>query len=434
MEITLKQVKLKTAEEKPCKVTLSVSFSQEIIKKRKEKVAADFQKVAHLPGFRAGKAPIELVRQNFSGKIDSETLDQIFRDYVPEILKEKSLRPITTPLVDKVQFNGADTLSFNLIIERNPDFKVKDYKKIPLTQKSKTITDEDIAKELEDLRERNAQLTVSEAEQASPQHFAVIDYDGLVEGKPLPELKAENQLVNLSSPQTIQGFAEGIIGMKKAETKEIPVNFPKEYPSPSVAGKPVVFKVTLRDLKEKKLPALDDEFAKDFEAASLEELKNKIKEVMTANLEKAKKSELENQIMDHLVKENEIPVPDSLVEMQMTSLMDRAKDIMARQGVKPDTEDVGNGRDRSLREKYRPQAERQVRISYILAGIARQENLAATDAEVGLEMEKYKTQSPDRVQEVEAYFKEHGSHIRSQMADEKVVKFILENAKIKATP
>lgn len=430
MEITLKQVKLKTAEEKPCKVTLSVSFAPEIVKKRKEKVAADFQKVAQLPGFRAGKAPLELVRQNFSGKIDSETLDQIFRDYVPEILKEKSLRPITTPLVDKVQFNGADTLSFNLIIERNPDFKVKDYKKITLTQKSKMITDEDVAKELDELRERNAQLTVTEAGQASPQHFAVIDYEGEVEGKPLPELKAENQLVNLSSPQTIQGFAEGIIGMKKAETKEIPVNFPKEYPSPSVAGKPVAFKVTLRDLKEKKLPALDDEFAKDFEAASLEELKKKIKEAMAATLEKAKKTDLEDQIMNHLVKENEIPVPDSLVEMQLSSLMDRARDLMARQGMKADAGD----KERELREKYRPQAERQVRISYLLSGIARQENLAATDTELGLELEKYKSQSPERAQEVEAYFKEHGAHIRSQMTDEKVVKFILENAKIKAAP
>ena len=159
MEITLKKVKIKNAEEKPCKVTLSVSFAPEIVKQRKEKVAADFQKVAQLPGFRAGKAPLELVRQNFSGKIDSETLDQIFRDYVPEILKEKSLRPITTPLVDKVQFNGGDALSFNLIVERNPDFKVKDYKKITLFQKPRTLTDDDVTKELEELRERNAPLT-----------------------------------------------------------------------------------------------------------------------------------------------------------------------------------------------------------------------------------------------------------------------------------
>jgi len=426
MEITLKQVKLKIAEEKPCKVTLSVSFAPEIVKKHKEKVAADFQRVAQLPGFRTGKAPLELVRQNFSGKIDSETLDQIFRDYVPEILKEKSLLPITTPLVDKVQFNGGDTsLSFNLIIERNPDFKVKDYRKIPLTQKTKVITDEDVAKELEDLRERNAQLTISEADMAALEHFAVIDYEGQVEGKSLPELKAENQLVNLSSPQTLQGFAEGILGMKKTETKEIAVNFPKEYPNPSAAGKPVVFKVTLQDLKEKKLPALDDEFAKDFEAASLDELKKRIQEVMTANLEKSKKSDLENQIMNHLVKENNIPVPDSVVEMQLSSLMNRTKGIMASQGMKADTPE----KDKEFREKYRLQAERQVRINYLLSGIAHQENLAATEAEVGLEIEKYK--SPERAQEVEKYFKENGSLIRSHLTDEKVIKFILENAKIK---
>ena len=429
MEITLKQVKLKTAEEKPCKVTLSVNFSPDLIKQRKEKVAAEFQRVAQLPGFRAGKAPIDLVRQNFSGKINSETLDQIFRDYVPEILKEKSLRPITTPMVDKVQFNGGDTLIFNLIIERNPDYKVKDYKKISLTKKTKTLTDADVTRELEELRERNAQLIPVQAEQAATEHFAVIDYVGEVEGKSLPELKAENQLVNLSSPQTIQGFAEGILGMKKAETKEVAVTFPKEYPGAAVAGKPVTFKITLQDIKEKKLPALDDEFAKDFEAASLEEFKTRIRESLNASLEKAQKVELETQMMDHLVKENEIPVPDSLVEMQLSSLLERAKDMMLRQGMKPDTD----GKEAGLREKYRPQAERQVRVSYILSGIAKQENLAATDAEVGLELEKYKAKNPERAKDVEAYFAEHGDHVRAQMTDEKVVKFITENAKIKET-
>ncbi len=428
MEITLDKVKFKTAEEKPCKVTLSINVSPEIVKGRKEKVAQQFQKLAQLPGFRAGKAPLDLVRQNFSSKIATEALDEIFRDYVPQILKEKELVPIVTPTVDKVQFNGGDTLSFELIVERNPEYKVKDYKKIAVTKKTKKISDDDVTKELEELRERNSQLAPSTSEIAGKDHFVAIDYDGTVEGQSLKELKAENQLVNMASPQTIQGFAEGILGMKKGETKEVAVTFPKEYPSASVAGKPVVFKITLQDIKEKKMPALDDEFAKDFELASLEELKTKVRESLEKSLEKAQKVEFETQLMDHLVKENDIPLPESLVEMQLNSMLERAKQMMERQGLKSD---IAGDKEKELREKYRPQAERQVKINYILSGIAKQENLLASDEEVSAERQKYKDKTPEHAAQIDNYFDEHGHHVQAQLTDEKVLKFLEENAKIK---
>ncbi len=427
MEITLDKIKLKTSDEKPCKVTLSVNVAPELVKERKEKVTVEFQRVAQFPGFRAGKAPIDMVRQNFAGKIASEALDQIFRDYVPQILKEKSITPIATPMVDKVEFNGGDKLSFDLIIERNPDYKVKDYKKIAVNKKNKTIGDNDVTKELEELRERNSQLVPTTSEIAAKEHFVSISYEGTVEGKALKELKAENQLVNLSSPQTIQGFAEGILGMKKGETKEVSVTFPNEYPNAAVAGKPVIFKITLEDIKEKKMPVLDDEFAKDFELASLDELKKKIRESLDKTLEKAQKAELETQLFDHLVKENPIPLPESLVEMQLSSMLERAKEMMQRQGLKAEIGD----KEKELREKYRPQAERQVRVNYILSGIARQESLVASEAELELEREQYKAKTPEHAAQVDNYFNEHGHHVRAQLTDEKVIKFLTENAKIK---
>ena len=427
MEMILDKVKLKTADEKPCKVTLSVLIPPEIVKEKKEKVAAQFQRMAQIPGFRTGKAPLEMVRQTYSEKINSEALDQLFKDVVPEILKEKSLHPIATPMVENVLYNGEENLSFNLIIERNPEFKVKNYKKLPVLKKVKKVSDQDIQKELDELRERNAQLVPSQSTQAVRTHFAVIDYEGMVDGSPVKELKAENQLVNLAAPQSIQGFAEGILGMEKGASKEIKVDFPKEYPNPAIAGKPVVFRVTLQDLKEKTVPALDDELAKDFELPSLEELKKKLGESLNSHLEKNAKTDLENQILDHLVKENQIPVPESMVEIQLSSLLERAKEIMAQQGVKAAPE----GKNSELREKYRPMAERQVRISYLLSGIARQENLQAVDAELNAEMEKVKAKNPDRAGQVETYFKEHASQIFGQMTDDKVLKFLIENAKIK---
>jgi len=426
-ELIFDKLKFKLTEEKPCEVTFSVQIPIEIVKTKKEKVAQEFQKVARLQGFRAGKAPLDLVQKNYADKIQSEALEQLLKDSIPYILKQKSLSPISTPMVDKIELNGEETLSFDLIVERNPDFSVKNYKKIPVTKKIKKITDEDAQKELKHLQEKNSKLVPSKSEHAEKHHYAVIQHEGFFNGRPLPELKADNQLINLSAPQSIEGFAEGILGLKLGESKEITVQFPQEYPNKELAGHPVQFKLTLQDLKEKSMPALDDEFAKDFELASLEELKQKIRESLEKTLEKNNATEEEKQILDHLVKENPIPVPESMVHLQVESLLNRTKKILVQQGLAQPTEE----KEKELKEKYRPDAERHVRISYLLSGVGKEESLNPTQEELAAELKKAVEANPGKSDQVEHYFKEHESMILNQILEDKVIKFLIENAKIK---
>lgn len=425
MDLTKEKIKFKMTDEKPCQVTLSVQIPPEVITARESQVSTEFQKFARLPGFRAGKAPIDLVKQSYQEKIKSETLEQVLRDAIPEILKEKSISPITSPVIKQLQFDPRNAVSFNLIIERSPEFKVKSYTKISAEKKIKKIMPQDVEKELDQLRERNAQLVPSKAEKAEKNHFAVIDYEASVDGKPIPDLKASNQMINLSAPQSIEGIAEGVLGLAKDESKSVTVQFPKEYPQKEIAGKPVNFNVTLRDLKEKVLPALDDELAKDFGLSTLQELKTKIDESLQNAAKKNSEAELEKQILDHLIKENPIPLPESLVQAQLEHLVEQ---LLSQVRVPPEKAEESKS---MLREKYKAQAERQVRLSYLLGGISRQENLKASVEELKQEMEKAAQTNPAKAEAVKEYFDRHQSSILNQMTEEKVMKFLIEHGKIK---
>lgn len=431
MTLTLERIKYKKTEEKPCSIMLSVQVPSDVFVTKQEEVVLEFQRAAQLPGFRTGKVPLELIQKNFSEKIKSHTAEKIIGEIVPQILKEKSLVPVTHPTVDQFKQNNDQSFSFNLIVEYSPEFKVKDYFKIAVDKKIKIISEEDVSKELNQLQEKNAQLVPSQSQKVEKNHHAVIDYSGFAEDKEIPGLKTENQLINLSTPQTIQGFAEGIIGLGKGETKDIPIQFPKEFANKDLAGKSVSFKVTVRDIKEKVLPVLDDEFAKDLGLSSLTELKSKIEESLKNLAERNSDSEIEKQILDYLIKKNPIPVPPSLISMQLESLINHALYRQFGKALEDASKEKLEELKKGLRERSRDQAERMVRISYLINGIAKQENLYATEEEFKAEKERILKSSPNQTQEAEKYFDEHHDRILSQMTEDKIIKFLKDHAKIK---
>ncbi len=429
-ELLLEKIKFKAKDEKPCKTTFAVQVPAEYFAEKKKKVALEFQRAAQLPGFRQGKAPIEMILKNFSHKVDDATVEQLLKEVVPHVLKEKAIHPVATPMVDQLEVSETKPVTFNLIVEHSPEFKLKGHKSIPLEKKVKKITAADVDRELETLRERNSQLVPSKAETVEKTHFAIIDYAGSMDGKLMDELISENQLIDMNQPQTIAGFAEGILGMKKSESKDLPIAFPKEYPNKELAGKDVVFKITLQDIKEKSVPNLDDDFAKDLGLPSLAELKGKVEESLKSWTEKNAQSELEKQIYDHLIKENAIPVPDSMVEYQLDALVSQALQREFHPQEKK-TEQEWDELKKKLRDESKAHAERLVRLSYIINAIANQEKLNATEEDLKAEREKAEKGNPERKGEIDEFFKKNVSRIASQVTEDKVLKFLTDNAKIK---
>ena len=424
------KVKVDVVETKPCSITLNIEVPHSEVINETEEVYRRLQIVAQVPGFRQGKAPMELVKRNYTTTAKEKVVENLIKQTVFSSLKAHGVEPIDYPMIEEVCFDFGKPFTYKMRAERHPEFKLKDYKDIKVNKEIKEFTDASAEKRIEALRERNARLDESKSGVISGSSYAVVDYDGYLDGKPVPELKAKNQLFDLSSPQAFKGFNEGLLGMKKGEEKEITVKMPQEYPGKNIAGKDITFKVKVNEVKEKLLPALDDEFAKDLGLANIAELKGKVKELMYAEEKKRAEDEVDSQIIEHLLKNNTFPVPDSLVEEQLDHIMKRTENYYVSHGG-PKAE--WDKKSAEMRPKYREEAEKNVRLSYVLNAVAQEEKLEVSEEDIAKELEKVLQANPDRGEEVKKYFDENKSGILSRLKEQKIFEFLIKEAKIKET-
>jgi trigger factor len=286
-----------------------------------------------MPGFRPGKAPPELVRKNFEGTAREEAVERVLRKTVPRALEEEKLSPVAAPVVEKLEHEPGRPLRFELKVECAPDFEPKNYKGLALEKKTKVFSEADVDARLKELREANAKLAASEAAEAGDAHFLVVDYAGTVEGKPLEGAEAKGQLIDMAAPQRLAGFSEGLKGAKAGETRDVSVSLPEDYPNKDLAGKPAVFHVTVQEIKEKRLPALDDEFAKDLNFENLQALRDAVRKSMEAEFERDQRRALEKQTADALLEANAFDVPPSQVEEHARYLTSQLERFLRERGA-----------------------------------------------------------------------------------------------------
>lgn len=425
----LLSTKVKVIKEEECLLTLSIELPKDEVAKELEAVFQKIQARASLPGFRVGKAPLDMVKKNFADRARQSMLEDLISRASTQVIREKKLEVIDTPRVEKLEYDLGKSLLFHLKIEKDPVVKAKDYKGIKVTKPSVTVTDEDLKTTLEEIRDRNASLVASESKQVEKSHFAVIDFEGKIDGKPFHGGSSKNYLLDMNQPQTIAGFSDGILGAEIGKERSVQVRFPADYAQKDFAGKEAVFQVTVNEIKEKKLPNLDDDFAKDMGLATLEELKTKVRESLQKDKDSKAKKEEEEQIFQALLDNHTFSIPQTLVEERIQNLTRRALGNLQRQGLVAagDTQ-----AEATIREKSRPQAERDVRLSYILKGIATQENLFAVQADVDDLKRKAMEETQDKPENIDKYFQERDSAIRASLTETKVLDFLKKNAKIKS--
>lgn len=420
--------KVKVIKEEDCLMTLSIELPKDVVAQELELVYQRIQARAAIPGFRAGKAPIELVRKNFVDKARQTLLEELISRASTQVIRERKLEAIDTPHVEKLEYDLGKPLLFHLRIEKDPVVKAKDYKGIKVNKPSTTVSEEDIAKTLEEIRERNASLVASPAQTVEKTHFAVIDFEGKIDGKPFPGGSAKNYLLDMNQPQTIAGFSDGILGAEVNKGRAVPVRFPADYARKEWAGKEAVFQVTVKEIKEKKTANLDDDFAKDLGLTSLADLKQKVRENLQKDLDAKAEKDVEDQIYQALLNNHKFSIPPTLVEERIGTLARRALSSLNRQGL------VAQGdkqAETTVREKSRPQAEKDVRLSYLLKAIATQENLLAVQADVDELKKKALTETQDKPENVDKYFAERDLAIRASLTETKVLDFLKKSARIK---
>jgi len=421
--------KVKVLKEEPCLVTLAITVPPGRFKGEVERVFEGIQTQAKLPGFRPGKAPLEMVRQNFSDLAFRRARESLLQEVVQETIATERLEPVQPPVVKNFNVDAEQSVSFELEVERAPHFQLKSYKGIKIDKKVNKVEDADVSARLGEIQESNARLIESERPRLEPGLFAVVDYEGFVDGQPLAGAQGTQVLIDTANPQMISGLADGILGMEKNQTKEISVKFPQDSPSHDLAGKEAVFKVSLRAIKEKKLPSLDDETAKDLGCSSLDDLKNRIRKSLEERAERQTRDSLEEQLTQKLLEDHDFSVPHSLLEEQANHQLELEKSRWLQKGGR---EDEWLKNEPVVAGKIKPECERQLRLAYLVRAICRQEKIEVKNEEIEEAIQKIVgSASAQEKRSLEELLRSRQDRIASDIRHRKVFDFLITQAKIK---
>ena len=408
--------KIKKIKQEGCVHVFGVNLDSKALAEASQEALVRLQSVVSLPGFRVGKVPLTMIKDQFPSMVKDEVLDIAAKSSLPEIFKGAQLNPVVAPMLKNVSYEPAKSLYFELQFECSPSIEPKGYEKIAATRKVHKITDAEVEKYINQVREYNAYLKPGEeGEAATKNHFVIVDYDTFENGAPVADGAVKGEIVDLSSPQTIAGLAEAVIGAKKGESREFDAPF---------GDKKMHFKVTVTEIKQKVVPALDENFLKEAGVKTVEELKANVRKLLEQGSAEKTEKDMLGQIEEALIKNNPLALPPTLVKEETQELLELFKKRAPAEQHMP---------DESLLERLRPVAERNLSLTYILHHIAKKEKIEATDAELDAELEKVmaRLNTEDEKKKGRELFEKRKEYIRASMVENKTMTLVKDKAVIK---
>ncbi len=369
-------MKFELEEISPTEKKINVEIPHEEVEKILSKKYKELRKRVKIKGFRPGKAPRFMLERFYGPQVTQETVQELLETNIPKILEESKIEPLVELEYDfeEIDFKGQKPLKFSAIVEVKPEITIDDYKGIPLKKEMVEVTDEEVEERLEELRENNAYLeTVEDPSPLKEGDFAVIDFDTFIDGEKREDLSARDFTLEVGKAQIHADFDSQLIGMNVGETKTIKIKYAPETPNKELAGKEVEFNVTLKEIKQKIRPELDDEFARDLgDFSSLDEIKEKIKEEVLKMKESRAENLLREQLFNALIERSSFELPKRFVEREMALMVEQFKKQLEARGLT--LPDIHSSED-ALKEQYRPEAERRTRLALILGKIAELEGI-----------------------------------------------------------
>ena len=420
--------------EKANEVKLEITIEAEKFDNAMKKVYFQNAKYFNIPGFRKGKAPMNIVEKYYGAQIFYEdAFNEVATEAYDEALEANKIDAVSRPVVDIKQMEKGKDVIFTAVVQTKPEVELGKYKGIEIPKVEYKVEEKDIEHELGHMQEHNSRLITVDDRALENGDIATIDFEGFVDGVAFDGGKAEGHELEIGSGSFIPGFEDQLVGMKIDEEREIKVTFPKEYFSKDLAGKEAMFKVKLHEIKKKELPELDDEFAKDVsEFDTLAELKASIKEKIEKNNEQRQKYETEDLAIKAVCGDVKVDIPSGMVEFEVENMMKDFEQRLSYQGLNLDQylKMIGKTEEK-MKKEYEPQAIEAIKSRLVLEAIIKAEKIEASEDEIKAKMEEMAKNYGKKVEEISEN-ENLKRYLKEGIESEKALEFIVSNAKFTA--
>ena len=429
-------IRLEVENISPVKKKLKVEVPADVAGKEFNQIASDYKKHARLPGFRPGKAPLQLVKRRFQKDIRQDVLQRLIPESYGQALREREVKPLGDLRIEQLSFEEGESLLYEAQVEILPEITLPEYRGLEVRVPTEALTEDMVEEQLEKMRQRQAPLVaVSDRTTAVDGDYVTVDLKGEYldqdpDGKPAEPIEEEDVTLQLGGEHTHKSFDQALNGMDVGEEKTFEVTYEPDYPEEKLAGHRLRFNVRLNDIKLLDLPNLDDEFARGLgEFENLDKLKNKIREELNHQLEHNQASNLRQQIVQKLIGTTDFEVPELLVENRID---DKVRDLaydMARQGLNPTKANVDWA---SMRSELKAVAEKETRAGLILAKVADQEGFDVSPQEISQELEGLAESTNQPIDKVRQHFQEDSRRegLVDQIRRRKALDVVLAGAKV----
>ncbi len=405
---------------------IAVEIPAEAVARETDALIQKYQKLARLPGFRRGHVPASVIKQRFSEDIKSEVVDALVPRYFRQETEKLGLIPVSQPRVTDLHVHDGEPLRFKASFEVMPEIRVEGYKELRAEKPEITVTDQEVEDSLSSLREQHATFSAIEGRVLADGDYAQVSLHGEPkdgEGKPV---HMDDILVEIAGKNTMPEFTENLRGTSVGDERTFEVTYPQDTSDQRLAGKSFTYKVKVLGMKQKTLPELNDQFAKELgeEFTSLDLVRQRIREGMEQERKHSAEHSAKDKLVDELVKQNEFEVPEALVDRQIDVRLERGLRALAAQGMRQ--EDLKKMDLNRLRAGQRDQALQEVKASLLLEKIAEEEHIEVSDAEIDREIEALATQSKQTPEAIRARLTRDGAldRIRHRIRSEKTLDFL----------
>ena len=404
---------------------IQVEIPAEEVSRETETLIQKYQKLARLPGFRRGHVPASVIRQRFAEEIKSDVVDALIPKYFRSETDKLGLIPVSQPRVTDLHVHEGEPLRFKAAFEVMPEIKVEGYKELRADKADISVSDQEVEESLGGLREQHATFSSIEGRPAADGDFAQVSLDGQPkdgEGKPV---HMDEVLVEIGGKNTMPEFTEHLRGASAGEERTFDVTYPADSSDQRLAGKSFSYTVKVNGLKQKTLPELNDQFAKELgEFANLDEVRKRIREGMEEERKRTAEHAAKDKLVEQLIQRNEFEVPEALIDRQIDVRLERGLRALAAQGMK--AEDIKKMDFGRLRAGQREQAVQEVKASLLLDKIAEAEQIEVSDAEIDREIEALARQSKQTPESIRARLTRDGAvdRIRNRIRSEKTLDYL----------